>query len=90
MTRLTFQREDYGMSRKNDSYMKEFRNITVKTTDGSTLRGKVNIGLNDRVSDLFTKTENPFVVLCDVEHRDITGKVLFINKRNIVWAEPED
>jgi hypothetical protein len=78
------------MKREKDTYVKKFRNITVKTSDGSTLRGKINIGLNDRVSDVFTKTENPFVVLCDVEQRDLAGKVLFVNKRNIVWVEPED
>ena len=49
-----------------------------------------NIGIKERVSDLFTKTDNPFIVLFDVEHRDISGKVLFINKNNIVWVEPED
>ena len=78
------------MNRKKDTYMKEYRNITIKTTDGSTLIGKVNIGLNDRVSDIFTKTDNPFVVLCDVGNRDIAGKVLFVNKSKIVWVEPED
>ena len=71
-------------------YKKEFRNITVRTTDGSTLLGKINIGINERVSDLFTRSENPFIVLSDVEHRDGSGKVRFINKRNIVWVEPDD
>ena len=71
-------------------YKKEYRNITVRTTDGSTVLGKINIGINERVSDLFTRSENPFIILFDVEHRDGSGKVLFINKRNIVWVEPDD
>ncbi len=69
---------------------KEYRNITVRTTDGSTLLGKINVGINERVSDLFTRSQNPFIILSDVEHRDGSGKVLFINKRNIVWVEPDD
>ena len=78
------------MEESKDSYKREYRRISIKTSDGSTLVGKVNIGIKERVSDLFTKTENPFIVITDVEHQDISGKVLFVNKSNIVWVEPED
>jgi hypothetical protein len=78
------------MEATKDPYKREYRDITIRTNDGSTLKGKVNIGIKQRVSDLFTKTENPFIVLFDVEYKDITGKVLFVNKSNIVWVEPKD
>ena len=78
------------MEESKDAYKREYRNVTIKTIDGSTVLGKVNIGIKDRVSDLFTKTENPFIVVFDVEHRDSSGKVLVINKSHIVWVEPED
>jgi len=78
------------MEESKDNYRREYRRISIKTSDGSTLVGKVNLGIKERVSDLFTKTENPFIVLIDVEHQDISGKVLFVNKSNIVWVEPED
>jgi len=78
------------MEESKDSYKREYRRISIRTTDGSTLLGKVNISMKERVSELFTKTDNPFVVLIDVEHQDITGRVLFVNKNNIVWVEPED
>ena len=78
------------MEEVRDAYKREYRNVTIRTIDGSTLLGKVNIGIKERVSDLFTKTGNPFIILFDAEHRDISGKVLFINKNNIVWVEPED
>ena len=72
-------------------YIKKPKNIVVRTSDGSTISGKVNLGTKERVSDLFTITENPFIVLFEVEHRSgVSGKVLFINKSHIVWAEPED
>lgn len=73
-----------------DTFRKESRKITIKTIDGSTLIGKVNLGIKERVSDIFTKTENPFIVLFDAEHRDGKGKVLFVNKNNIVWVEPNE
>jgi hypothetical protein len=78
------------MEDNNKNYKKEYRNITVKTSDGSMLLGKVNIGANERVSDLFTQTENPFIILFDVEYRDGSGNVFFINKNHIVWVEPKD
>ena len=78
------------MEESKDAYKKEYRDVTIRTSDGSTLLGKVNLGIKERVSDLFTKTENPFVVLSDVEHRDGSGKVLILNKNHIIWVEPVD
>jgi hypothetical protein len=72
------------------TFKTEYRNITVKTTDGSTLRGRINIGVKERLSDLFTKGETPFLILTDATARDVAGKVLIVNKAHIVWAEPED
>ena len=71
-------------------YKKEYRKITVRTTDGATIVGKVNIGIKARVADLFTRTEDPFIVLSDVEFEPGSKRVLFLNKSNIVWVEPED
>ena len=78
------------MEERKDTYKKEYKAITIRTTDGSTLMGKINIGIKERVSDLFTKTDNPFIVLFDAEHSAGSGKVLFVNKNNIVWVEPSD
>ena len=66
------------------------KNITIRTADGSTLSGKINIGEKERVSDVFTKTDNPFVVLFDAATSHGCGRVFFINKTHIVWVEPED
>jgi hypothetical protein len=75
---------------RKDQYIREYRNVTIRTTDGSTLMGKVNLGIKERVSDLFTKTENPFIVLFEAGHKDGSGKVFIVNKNHIVWAEPDD
>jgi small nuclear ribonucleoprotein (snRNP)-like protein len=78
------------MIRSKGVYKKEYRKISIRTTDGSTLSGKVNIGIKVRVSDLFTRTDDPFIVLSDVKQEDGSEKVLFINKNHIVWVEPQD
>jgi len=67
-----------------------YRKITVKTSDGSTIQGKINVAANQRVSDIFTKSEASFIVMVDVAYRDGVGKILFVNKRHILWVEPED
>ncbi|MBW2567906.1 MAG: hypothetical protein JRD93_00590 [Deltaproteobacteria bacterium] len=67
-----------------------YKTITIKTSDGSTIQGKVNLQTKQRISDLFTKDEAAFIVLIDVFFKDLQGKTLFINKNHIVWVEPED
>lgn len=64
--------------------------INVHTTDGMTLNGRVNIAGFDRLSDLFTNEDPPFVVLVDVATENIGGRTLFVNKRHVIWVEPED
>jgi len=80
--------EDMGMAEEN--YSTAYRSITVRTIDGSTFNGKVNISPDQRVSDLFTKTGRSFIVMVDVTSIDTSGKTRFINKDHIVWVEPED
>jgi len=64
--------------------------VTIKTTDGSTIQGKVYLSSKDRVSDLFTESKTRFIVVVDAMFRESTGKTLFINKEHIVWVEPEE
>ncbi len=67
-----------------------YRRVNVKTLDGSVLNGKVNIAENGRASDLFARSDQPFVVMVDVQIEDALKKTLFVNKNHIVWVEPED
>lgn len=68
----------------------DYKKITIKTSDGSTIQGKINVASNQRVSDIFTKSEASFIVMVDVSYRDGVGKILFVNKRHILWIEPEE
>lgn len=78
------------MGKKEKEKNPEYKKITIRTTDGSTIHGKVNVSPEDRVSDLFTCKEALFIVIVDVTSSDHTNKTLFINKNHIVWVEPED
>jgi hypothetical protein len=43
-----------------------------------------------RVSDIFTKGKNPFIVVYDACIAGQPGRVLIINKNKILWVSPED
>jgi len=77
-------------SGKEESGKMRVRQVTIRTVDGSILQGSVNLGARDRVSDLFTKNEEHFVVLFNAAYSGGTGKVLIVNKAHMVWIEPED
>jgi hypothetical protein len=78
------------MEQNSDNYQAEYKQITIRTSDGSTIHGKVNIAEKGRVSDIFTSSEDLFVVLVDVSCENSFGRTMFVNKRHIVWAEPEE
>ena len=82
------------MSVKIISRRIEARKITIKMVDGSLVQGKINL-LSDeavvqRVSDIFTKLADPFIVVFDATAEGKSGRVLILNKRNIAWVSPED
>lgn len=73
-----------------DAWVKNFRGVTVKLKDGTTINGKLNIGDYPRVSDFFKKSPDQYLILADAEHMGTSGKVVIINKNEIMWAEPDD
>lgn len=70
--------------------MEEFdsKKAVIKLIDGTTITGRLNLKSNKRLSDLFNLDDNPFVVLFDVSFREELGKVIFINKSQIMWISP--
>jgi hypothetical protein len=77
------------ISRRMDS-----RKVTVKLVDGSLIQGKINLHHDEaviqRVSDVFTKITDPFIVVFDATAEGKSGRVLILNKRNVAWVSPED
>ncbi len=79
------------MDLEKELYVANFKNVQVKVSDGSLIRGKVNIGDNyHRVSDMFRHSNDSFIVLVSEESPDSPQKVYFINRNYIVWAEAQD
>jgi hypothetical protein len=70
------------------------RHVTIRMVDGSLVQGKVNLHRGDteltRVSDLFTKVTDPFIVVFDATAEGVSGRVLILNKVNVAWVSPED
>lgn len=78
-----------GTETKN-YFAADYRKITIKTIDGGIIMGRINLASKQRVSDIFTKSEVPFIVVVDAVSKDVEGKTLFINKEHIIWVEPEE
>lgn len=82
------------MSVKIISRKRESREVSIKLVDGSLIKGKVNLHHDEhmiqRVSEIFTQIDDPFLVVYAATFEGKSDRVLIINKRNIVWASPED
>jgi len=69
-------------------YVKNYKSITVKMSDGSEVKGKINIMSFARLSDLMKHSTDKFVTVLIEEEG--TQKVTIVNKDYIVWAQTED
>ena len=67
----------------------DYRLVTIKTSDGAIVQGRVNILPNQRVSDLFNLHQGPFVAMVEATYGEVSDKTLFINKEHIIWVEPD-
>jgi hypothetical protein len=70
-------------------YVKNYKNIAVKMSDGSEVKGKINIMSFARLSDLMKHSTDKFVTVLS-EEADGAQRVMIINKDYIVWAQTED
>ena len=66
--------------------------VKIKTSDGETYRGKVNLDSEsipmDRLSDLFVKGQNPFIAIYGVTAHG-SDRVFVLNKAHIVSVTPD-
>lgn len=63
-----------------------FKEVTVKMSDGTMFAGKVNIRNFSRLSDFLKIATDPFIVIVS-EEGEPNGRVLMVNKNYVVWAE---
>ncbi len=70
-------------------YTVNFAKVEVKISDGSIIKGKVNIrGDYSRLSDFLRHSQEQFLVIVPEESGPNSLEVFFINKNYIVWAGP--
>ena len=71
----------------------ENRQVVVKTTDGSIIRGNINLNSEslpmDRVSDLLIKGQNKFLIMYNATLGNRADAAVIINKSQIVWVMEE-
>jgi Family of unknown function (DUF6812) len=70
-------------------YVKNYKNIAVKMSDGSEVKGRINIMSFPRLSDLMKHSTDKFITVLPEEEGG-TRKVMIVNKDYIVWAQTED
>lgn len=69
----------------------KIRKANIRLTDGSHIKGQVNIKHHDRLSDLLNAGEDPFIVLFNATiPGGLSGKVVFVSKGQILWICPEE
>jgi hypothetical protein len=84
------------MSDKDSSREIQARKVTIRLVDGSLVKGKINLhkhkdeSIIQRPSEMFTKHQDPFVVVFEATFEGVSDRVVFINKRNILWVSPDD
>ncbi len=75
------------------------RILRITMANGDRINGQVNIKRKpgyDRVSDLLLDNEEQFLVLMNASvsqtgiDTPVRHKVLFINKKHVIWAIPDD
>ncbi len=86
--------DDKDLHNQFNSYMDtESRAVVVKTTDGSVIRGYINLNSEslpmDRVSDLLMKGQNKFLIMYNASLDDKKDAAVIINKSQIVWVMEE-
>jgi hypothetical protein len=69
----------------------KIRKANIRLTDGSHIKGQVNIKHHDRLSDLLNAGEDPFIVLFNATiPGGLAGKVVFVSKNQILWIFPDE
>jgi hypothetical protein len=75
------------IKRKN---IANYKDVTVKLTDGTVLNGKINIHSSGRISDVITSKEKAFIILVESDSTERSYQTIVVNKKEVVWVEPDD
>ena len=71
-------------------YIKNYKNVTLKIRDGSTITGKINNFNFTRLSDLLRQTNDKFITVLHEDSDEGAKRAIIINKEHIILAETWD
>jgi len=72
------------------NYVVNYKNIIVKTSDGSVISGQTNIVAFGRLTEYLKQGTDKFITVFSDETEDTSKKVTIINKDHIIWANTWD
>ena len=75
---------------EDNNFTTEYKKVTVKFMDGNFLYGRINILPYERISDFINNKDKAFVIMVESGSPDHAYETVFINKKKVVWVQPED
>jgi hypothetical protein len=64
--------------------------VSIKTLDGTVTTGTIHLNAQQRITDIFDPSGDPFLVVLDATSTTPSGQPLVMNKTYIVWIEPKE
>jgi len=71
-------------------FEKNYKAICVKISDGSMVKGKINLTNYPRISDMLKNSNEKFITVVAGEQNPDPKKIYIINKEFMIWAEIDD
>ena len=68
-------------------FEKNYKGICVKISDGSMVKGKINLTNYQRISDMLKNSNEKFITVVGDDKSQDVNKVYIINKEFMIWAE---
>jgi hypothetical protein len=68
-------------------FEKNYKGICVKISDGSMVKGKINLTNYQRISDMLKNSNEKFITVVGDDKSQDANKVYIINKEFMIWAE---
>jgi hypothetical protein len=68
-------------------FERNYKGICVKISDGSMVKGKINLTNYPRISDMLKNSNEKFITVVADDQSQDAKKVYIINKEFMIWAE---
>jgi len=71
-------------------YVKNYKNVRAKISDGSIIVGKINIMSYGRLSEYLKQSNDRFITILAEENEGTAQKATIVNREHIIWADTWD